>query len=253
MTSPIADTTVPLPHPTDHDDQKSAEPNSVKPPNPVSSTDQSPQTKSVRPQPNVQPVLEKLFELYPQLFGANFLPLKLGVFQELLAAHPEQFARDELKAALGVHTRSTRYLQSVASGLARHDLQGLAGDPVAPEHIYLSIVEIFRRRQARSKEDLSGKLRNQLLAAFEASGLTRQDYLERIQSSRADVHPALDEALQAHAQKQARQEALQKTFEASGKSATEFADMYGLSAKEATLLATAQRQSQATLQETHSL
>ena len=72
--------------------------------------------------PPVQPVLEKLFELYPQLFGAQFLPLKLGVYHELLALHPDHFQRDALKAALGVHTRSTRYLQSVAGGMARHDL-----------------------------------------------------------------------------------------------------------------------------------
>ena len=66
-------------------------------------------------------MLEKLFELYPQLFGQTFLPLKLGIFQELLAAHPETFQRDSLKSALGVHTRSTRYLQSVANGMKRHD------------------------------------------------------------------------------------------------------------------------------------
>ncbi len=52
-------------------------------------------------------MLEKLFELYPHLFGARFLLLKLGVFQELLALHPDQFERDSLKLALGVHTRSS--------------------------------------------------------------------------------------------------------------------------------------------------
>ena len=61
-------------------------------------------------QKSIQSVLEKLFELYPHLFGAEFLPLKLGIFQELLASHPEQFERAALKAALGTHTRSTRYL-----------------------------------------------------------------------------------------------------------------------------------------------
>ena len=73
-----------------------------------------PSKKKLRPQA-VQPVLEKLFELYPNLFGAEFLPLKLGIFQELLAKHQEDFQRDTLKGALGVHTRSGRYLQSVAA------------------------------------------------------------------------------------------------------------------------------------------
>jgi len=118
---------------------------------------------------SVQPVLEKLFELYPQLFGERFLPLKLGIFQELLAAHPEVFKRDTLKAALGVHTRSTRYLQSVAAGQKRHDLLGQPVEDVAPEHVFLSIVELHQRRQARSQDDLRPKLRAQLITAFQKS------------------------------------------------------------------------------------
>lgn len=36
-------------------------------------SDQKPQqTKTVKPKIDVQPVLEKLFELYPSLFGAKF-------------------------------------------------------------------------------------------------------------------------------------------------------------------------------------
>ena len=156
--------------------------NPAAPPVPAAPTLEAATEPSTKPRPtvSVQPVLEKLFELYPQLFGAEFLPLKLGIFQELLALHPEHFARDALKAALGVHTRSTRYLQCVAAGKARHDLQGAAVEPVAPEHVYWAILELFRRRQARSTQDLRPKLRAQLLAAFEVSGLARQDYLTRV-------------------------------------------------------------------------
>ena len=182
----------------------------------------------------VQPVLEKLFELYPQLFGAEFLPLKLGIFQELLARHPDQFQRDTLKAALGVHTRSGRYLQSVAARHKRHDLDGAAVEDVAPEHVYLSIIELFRRRQARSREDLRPKLRAQLLAAFLASGLTSQAYLAKIPSGDAEMTAMLQDALAAHDQKLAKQEALQKAFAASGKTPGEFADMYGLPLREVT-------------------
>ncbi len=185
--------------------------------------------------PPVQPVLEKLFELYPQLFGAQFLPLKLGVYHELLALHPEHFQRDTLKAALGVHTRSTRYLHSAAAGAARHDLQGIAGDPVAPEHIYLAILELHRRRQMRSREDLSAQLGKQIKAAFEASALSGSDYLARLLVAHEDAHPALQEAIAEQSQKLARQEALYKAFEASGKSPEEFADMYGTALRDVKL------------------
>lgn len=181
---------------------------------------------------SVQPVLEKLFELYPHLFGERFLPLKLGIFQELLAAHPEDFKRESLKAALGVHTRSTRYLQSVAAGQKRHDLQGQPVEDVAPEHVFLSIVELFQRRQARSTEDLRPKLRSQLLAAFEKSGLTRQDYLARIGTPTEAVQALLDEVLAEVEQQRARRTALKKAFEASGQSIEAFADALGMRVSE---------------------
>lgn len=181
---------------------------------------------------SVQPVLEKLFELYPHLFGAEFLPLKLGIFQELLAKHPEQFQRDSLKAALGVHTRSTRYLQCVAAGKPRHDLEGAAVEPVAPEHVFLAVIELFRRRQARKKDDLKPKLRTQLIAAFEASGLERQEYLARMPANDAEAIALLEEALAEHTEKLARQEALLRAFEGSGKTVQEFADMYGLAPRD---------------------
>ena len=181
---------------------------------------------------SIQPVLEKLFELYPHLFGPKFLPLKLGIFQELLASHPEHFARDSLKAALGVHTRSTRYLQSVAAGNKRYDLQGVALESVAPEHVYLALLELFRRRQGRSSEDLAPKFRAQLIAAFEASGLTRQEYLLRVQTNNAEATTLLEEALAEHDQKRAKQEALVRAFEGSGKTLEEFAEMYGLDTRD---------------------
>lgn len=174
-------------------------------------------------------MLEKLFSLYPHLFGAKFLPLKLGIFQELLAAHPQDFQRDTLKAALGLHTRSTRYLQCVAARKPRHDLLGNPVEDVAPEHVYLAIIELFRRRQSRSNEDLGASLRAHLAEAIEASGLAGADYLAKMQT----LHPhgaaeALDDAVADIRAKQARQEALVKAFESSGTTPQAFAEMYGL-------------------------
>jgi ProP effector len=204
---------------------------STPPDAPISASEPSPQNDSPAKavgQKSIQAVLEKLFELYPHLFGAEFLPLKLGIFQELLTAHPEDFERAALKAALGTHTRSTRYLQCVAAGKKRHDLQGNAVEDVAPEHVYLSMLELFRRRAARAREDLRPKFRAQLIQAFESSGLSRQDYQARVQNNDEAATALLEEALAENDEKQARQDALLKTFAASGKSVDEFADMYGL-------------------------
>ena len=176
----------------------------------------------------VHPVLEKLFELYPKLFGAKFLPLKLGAFQDLMAENPGTFKKDELKVALGLHARSTRYLECVAAGLARHNLQGEPVEPVAPEHVHHAIMEVFRRRQARSKDDLRPKVRARLVAAIEASGLSREEYVERIRTQDETANALLDEAFADIAAQTAKREALMRAFEASGKTVEQFAEMYGM-------------------------
>ncbi|MDB5965641.1 MAG: prop effector [Polaromonas sp.] len=176
----------------------------------------------------VSPVLEKLFELYPKMFGAQFLPLKLGTFQDILARHPDLFKKDELKLAMGQHARSTRYLESVAAGHARHDLDGEPVEAVAPEHVHHAILELFRRRQLRAREDLKPQLVQRLVEAMDASGLTPEDYVERVRVQDDATNALMDEALSEMRLLAARREALARTFAASGKTVAEFADMYGL-------------------------
>ena len=179
----------------------------------------------------VNPALEKLFELHPQLFGARFLPLKLGIFHDLLARHPDAFKKDELKLAMGQHARSTRYLECVAAGLDRHDLDGAAVESIAPEHVHHAILEVFRRRQARSKDDLRPRLTMLLKQAIENSGLTLDGYADLVHVQDEATNALLDEAIAELKMEAAKREALMVTFTASGKAEAEFADMYGMDLK----------------------
>jgi ProP effector len=178
------------------------------------------------------PVLEQLAGLYPRLFGAVAVPLKRGVFQDLLDAHPEVFERDGLKAALGLHTRSTRYLQGVATGQQRCDLQGQPVEALAPDHIYHALVELWRRREGRTPEAerpaLRDHWRSRIARAFEASGLERMAYAERMRNRDEVAGAMLDEALAEAAGHAAKDEALLRAFEASGGTVDAFADTYGL-------------------------
>ncbi|MDO9361145.1 MAG: ProQ/FINO family protein [Polaromonas sp.] len=203
-----------------------------------------PQAAERQPRP-VNPVLERLFELYPALFGAKFLPLKLGVFQDLLARHPEDFKKDELKLAMGQHARSTRYLESVADGHPRHDLDGQPVEPVAPEHVHHAILELFRRRQARTRDDLRPRLRARLVQAVEASGLSREDYAARVRVQDEATNALLDDAMAELGAQAARREALFRAFEASGKTEAEFADMYGMKTAEVSAMLARVRRDQA--------
>ena len=178
-------------------------------------------------------VLEQLALLYPQLFGAHFLPLKRGIFQDLLQAHPDVLQSETLKSALAFHTRSTRYLVAVASGLARHDLQAHSVEAMAPEHVHHAVLEVFRRRQGRSTDDLRPKLRERIVHAYEASGLSRADYTALVFGRDELANAVLEEALNEAEARAAKDEALLRAFETSGQSPEAFADMYGLSPRTA--------------------
>ncbi|HEX5739190.1 MAG TPA: ProQ/FINO family protein [Hydrogenophaga sp.] len=186
------------------------------------------------PAPSRQhPVLDQLASLYPALFGEVLLPLKRGIFQDLLAAHPEAIEKDGLKAALALHTRSTRYLTVVASGLPRHDLNGQPVEDLTPEQVHHALIEVFRRRGARSREDLRPKLRQRILQAFEASGLSREDYAARVLGRDEEVNQLTQDALAEASLRAAREEALLRAFETSGQTVEAFADMYGMPLHEA--------------------
>lgn len=178
------------------------------------------------------PILERLFALYPNMFGARFRPLKLGVFQELMALHGEEFKKDELKLALGQHARSTRYLEAVASGDKRHDLQGNPVEDLAPEHVHHAILEVHKRRQARSKDDLRPQLRQRMVRAIEASGLDREAYTAIARSNDETANAVLEEAFAEIAGRAAKREAMGRAYQASGRSVAAFAEMYGLDAAE---------------------
>jgi len=179
-----------------------------------------------RPARTAPPLLAELAQWYPRLFGERPLPLKRGIFQDLMAARAPD--KDALKQALAWHTRSTRYLSAVANGQPRHDLDGKVVEPMAPEHVYQAMCEVSRRRQRRSQEDLAPQLRQRIARACEASGLTREAYAERVRGHNVQANEVLDAALAEVAEHDARAEALLRAFEASGAEVADFAAMYGL-------------------------
>jgi len=174
------------------------------------------------------PVLDQLVELHPFLFGETPRPLKRGIFEDLLAAHPEVLERESLKAALALHARSSRYLTVVASGQMRHDLAQQPVEALTPEQVHHALIEVFRRRGARSREDLRPKLRQRIAQAFEAAGLSAEAYVECMNGRDEEVNQLTRDAVTESSQRTAREDALLRAFEASGKPINEFADMYGL-------------------------
>jgi sRNA-binding protein len=190
-----------------------------------------------KPAREVHPVLHQLYDLHPLLFGSRFLPLKLGIYEDLLAAHPGVLDPAELKVAMGLHARSNRYLEAVASGLPRHDLDAKPVEPVAPEHVHHAILELYRRRSGSPEREAAAREAavRQMAEAVDRSGLGRDEYRERFGQNEAS-HAIVEEALAVVAQRTARREALLRAWTASGQTAEAFAEMYGLAPEEVAAL-----------------
>jgi sRNA-binding protein len=156
------------------------------------------------------------------------LPLKLGVFHELVANHPDLLEAKALREALGQHTRSTRYLEQVATGVQRHDLQANPVENMAPEHVHQAIMEVARRDRTSNTPAGQAKLRMRLRNAFEVSGLSRGAYAEQVKPPLEAWNALLDHAYTEDGPAAAKREALLKAFEASGQTLAQFADMYGM-------------------------
>ncbi|MDI9856542.1 ProQ/FINO family protein [Comamonas sp. 17RB] len=186
-----------------------------------------------RPVREIHPVLLQLAQLYPALFGDSPKPLKRGIFQDLQVAQGEALDKDGLKQALALHTRSTRYLNVVATGAARCDLQGVEVEAMAPEHVLHALIEVFRRKKPRDGEDLQAKLQRRIGQAFIDSGLGRDAYLEKVQLREPSALAKVEAALAVVAEQDAKAEAVLRAFEGSGAETVDaFADMYGMNTQQ---------------------
>lgn len=60
-------------------------------------------------------------------------------------------------------------LEAVATDQKRHDPNAEPAEDVAPEQVHHAIPEVFRRRQARTPQNLRAGLQQRLVAAMEAA------------------------------------------------------------------------------------
>ena len=179
------------------------------------------------------PLLAQLAAWHPALFGEEPRPLKRGIYEDLLAAHGDAVKAEDLKAALALHTRSTRYLNAVGSGQPRRGLDGQVVEAVAPDQRHHALLEVHRRRQQRSSEDLRPQLQQRIARAFEQSGLGREAYAVLVRSRDEALNAVTEAALDEASARIAREAALLRAFEASGQDLAAFASGYGLAEDEA--------------------
>jgi hypothetical protein len=121
---------------------------------PDSSSDAS-QTGSASPAPSKPSSADKraahgdcgplLRKRFPALFGGGPKPLKLRIQVDIQERAPGVFSKQALSAFFRRYTGSTAYLQAVAQGAHRLDLDGQPAGEISEEHRRGAVDELARR------------------------------------------------------------------------------------------------------------
>ena len=86
---------------------------------------------AVAPGQSARSLLKQLQQQFPAF--RDCLPLAIGIDKQLLGRIPG-LDRKTMRAALGIHTGSLRYLRAMEKATVRYDLDGVAGAEVTDTH-----------------------------------------------------------------------------------------------------------------------
>jgi len=124
------------------------------------------------PAPSARNLLKQLQQQFPAF--RNCLPLAIGIDKEILARMPG-VDRKTMRAALGIHTGSLRYLRVMEKATVRYDLDGNPGAEVTETH---RAHAKEGRQQGLKKEAERKKAEREAAKAEEANRLRQEKLLQ---------------------------------------------------------------------------
>ena len=127
------------------------------------------------PAPSARALLKQLQQQFPAF--RDCLPLSIGIDKQLLARMPG-LDRKVMRAALGIHTGSMRYLRAMEKAKLRYDLDGTAGAEVPDTHR----AHAKEQLQQRFKKEAERKKAERDAAAAEEADRMRQEKLQALAS-----------------------------------------------------------------------
>ena len=127
------------------------------------------------PAMSARALLKQLQQEFPAF--RNCLPLAIGIDKQLLARMPG-LDRKTMRAALGIHTGSMRYLRAMEKATVRYDLDGQPGAEVTDTH-RAHAKELL---QQRFKKEAERKKAEREAAAAEEANRLRQEKLLQLAS-----------------------------------------------------------------------
>jgi len=103
-------------------------------------------------------------------------PLAIGIDKQLLESRPE-INRKQLRAALGMHTHSVRYLKNLQSATQRFHLDGSPAGEVGEEQRAFASKELLDRFKKRAAENKAARIAKE---KAEREALAEQKRLEKL-------------------------------------------------------------------------
>jgi len=118
-------------------------------------------------------LLKQLQQEFPAF--RDCLPLAIGIDKQLLARMPG-LDRKTMRAALGIHTGSMRYLRAMEKAKVRYNLDGTPGAEVTDTHRQHAKEQL----QERFKKEAERKKAERDAAAAEEAARQRQEKLQAL-------------------------------------------------------------------------
>ena len=129
--------------------------------------------------PSAKALLKQLQDEYPVI--AECRPLAIGIDKQLLETRPAT-DRKQLRAALGMHTHSSRYLKAMQAASQRFDLQGIAVGEVSEEQRALASKELLERFKKQAEVHKAAKAAKELAEKQERAERERAEKLNQLAS-----------------------------------------------------------------------
>ena len=132
------------------------------------------------------PSARTLLKQFQQQFKAfrDCMPLAIGIDKQILARMPG-IERKAMRAALGIHTGSLRYLRAMEKATVRYDLDGTAGAEVTETHrahAKETLQQRFKKEADRKKAERDAEKAAREAAQAEEADKLRQEKLLQLAS-----------------------------------------------------------------------
>jgi sRNA-binding protein len=121
----------------------------------------APKNRRLTPEKQQKVYQNWLMQAYPALFNEQWLPMALGIFEQLSARLPAHISKTDLRTVLGWYASRLKYLHNIGNLSERFNLDGTVASLITAEEKVAAAKKVQEFVQAKkavnSKKTISSK------------------------------------------------------------------------------------------------